>query len=225
MKDSQREPHNTRSCHRSESRPRSKIAGERRDWRAFHPYLRNTALMRGLYGLPHRSSSINEGGKPANNPQMSQKEYAEDTAFWSMKKAVQFSARRRTVSVFFSSSLKNKTGKCESYTWIDNTPEVWSNLNHVLSICHPSTIAINVDPEIAFGAGLHVGEYHQFEEHLDAKWKERFVNQPMVAVEFIATKTKSQIVWYKKLMDTAWAIITDGFSERVITPGKTTPEV
>jgi hypothetical protein len=47
----------------------------------------------------------------------------------------------------------------------------------------------------------------------------------MVAVEFVASKVPDQLEWYRKLQSTAWAMIKEGFSEKVITPGETTTEV
>lgn len=150
---------------------------------------------------------------------MSQREYAEDTAFWSLKSATQFSARRRTIQLF----LANVTdGSPSSYTWIGNTPKVWSDLLGVLEKQNPESIAINIDQQIAFSAGLHVGEFSNILQELDS-WKTRLVSRPMLAVEFIGTMPKTQLGWYKKLQETAWAMISEGFSEKVIVPGKTSP--
>lgn len=152
---------------------------------------------------------------------MSEKEYAEDTAFWSLKRATQFSARRRTVHLF----LANVTdGTPLSYTWIDNTPEVWSDLLSVLEAQNPESIAINVDSQIAFSSGLHVGEFNNILSRLGT-WTEKLVSIPMLAVEFIATMPETRLEWYKKLQETSWAMISEAFSERVITPGKTTTSV
>lgn len=153
---------------------------------------------------------------------MSQKEYAEDTVFWSLKRATQFSARRRTIQLF----LANATGSGQSaYSWIDNTPEVWSELLDVLESQNPATIAVNIDSDIAFSSGMHFGELGEIVQRLGRKWKNRLVSEPMVAVEYIGTMVKDRLPWYRILQETAWAIITEGFSERVITPGKTTTEV
>lgn len=152
---------------------------------------------------------------------MSQKEYAEDTAFWSLKSATQFSARRRTIQLF----LANVTdGSPSSYTWIDITPHVWSNVLAVLEKQNPASIAINIDPQIAFSGGLHVGELDNILLELGS-WSKRLVSVPMLAVEFIGTMPKAQLSWYKKLQETTWAMISDGFSEKVITPGRTTTAV
>ncbi|KAH8601766.1 xaa-Pro aminopeptidase family enzyme [Bisporella sp. PMI_857] len=152
---------------------------------------------------------------------MSEKEYAEDTVFWSLKSATQFSARRRTVTLF----LANVTDDSPlEYNWIDNTPTVWSDLLDVLEKHNPATIAVNVDPQIAFSSGLHVGEYDNIIGELGPYWAERFRSVPMLAVEYIGTMPRGQLEWYKKLMETAWAMISEAFSESVIVPGKTTTE-
>lgn len=153
---------------------------------------------------------------------MSEKEYAEDTVFWSLKSATQFSARRRTVTLF----LANVTdGSPSAYNWIDNTPTVWLDLLKVLETQNPESIAVNVDSQIAFSSGLHVGEMQQIITNLGPHWSERLVSVPMLAVEYIGTMPKAQLGWYKKLMETAWAMIAEGFSEKVVIPGKTTTEV
>jgi hypothetical protein len=36
---------------------------------------------------------------------------------------------------------------------------------------------------------------------------------------------EGQLEWYKKLQETTWAMISEAFSEKVITPGETSTEV
>lgn len=95
----------------------------------------------------------------------------------------------------------------------------------VLEECGPKTIAVNTDPQVAFASGLHKGEFDNLVKFLGYKWSDRFIDQPMVAVEYISKMPRQQLGWYRKLMETAWAMISEGFSEKVITPGKTTTEV
>jgi hypothetical protein len=153
---------------------------------------------------------------------MSQKEYAEDTVFWSLKSAKQFSARRRTVNLFIANPTK---GTPSSYTWIDNTPQVWVDILDVLEKQNPSKIAINADEGSAFSSGLHVGEFGVFKSELGVKWAERFVVERMVAIEFVGTMVPGRLEWYEKLQHTAWAMISEGFSSNVIVPGETTTNV
>jgi hypothetical protein len=153
---------------------------------------------------------------------MSQREHAEDTVFWSLKPSTVFAARRRTIQLFLASPNLSTPS---SYTWIDNTPLVWEELLSVLEAQDPKTIVINVDADIAFSSGLHAGEIQEITSQLGPKWTKRFISKPMIGVEFVATMVKGQLEWYKKLQETAWAIISEAFSERVITPGKTSTEV
>ena len=151
--------------------------------------------------------------------QMSQREYAEETVFWTLKSATQFSARRRTTTLF----LANATGNTpDSYTWIDNTPGVWDELKEMLEAQDPATIALNIEQDIAFSSGMHAGEFQALYAGVGPKWARRFITQPMLAVEYIATQPAARMSWYPRLMETAWAMIDEAFSERVITPGKTT---
>lgn len=108
---------------------------------------------------------------------------------------------------------------------IDNTPTVYTSILSVLSSQNPSSIAINTHSSIAFSSGLHVGELSELKQKLGSKWTSRFVDRPMVAVEFIGTMVEGRLDWYRKLQETAWAIIGEAFSERVIVPGVTTTEV
>lgn len=150
---------------------------------------------------------------------ISQREYAEDTVFWALKEFEQFSARRRTTQLF----LANATGDSQSaYNWIDNTALVWTELRSILADQQPRTIALNTHAELAFSGGLHAGERDAIEAALGNEWAERFVLEPMIAVEVVATMVDSRLEWYRKMMETAWAIIEEAFSNKIITPGETT---
>ncbi|KAK3361976.1 xaa-Pro aminopeptidase family enzyme [Lasiosphaeria ovina] len=151
---------------------------------------------------------------------ISQREYAEETVFWSLKSAREFSARRRTTLLFLAES-DNSTA-ASAYKWIDNTPGLWSELRGVLAARDPQTIAINTSPDISFSSGLHAGELEAVSAGIGKRWAARFVSKPMLAVEYIATMTESRAIWYRRLQSTAWAMISEAFSSRVIMPGVTT---
>ncbi|KAI1406872.1 hypothetical protein F5Y13DRAFT_176188 [Hypoxylon sp. FL1857] len=150
---------------------------------------------------------------------MSQREYAEDTVFWALKEATQFSARRRTTHLFLADPVD---GAPSSYSWIENTEAVWTDLRTILAAQQPQSIALNTHPEIAFSGGLHAGELDAVVKGIGEEWKDKFVLEPMLGVEFVATMVKGRLPWYRKMMETAWAIIEEGFSEKVIVPGKST---
>ena len=47
----------------------------------------------------------------------------------------------------------------------------------------------------------------------------------MLGVEYVATRVEGQLEWYQKLQESAWAMVTEAFSEKVIVPGVTTSQV
>ncbi|EJD53954.1 xaa-Pro aminopeptidase family enzyme [Auricularia subglabra TFB-10046 SS5] len=152
---------------------------------------------------------------------LSQREYAEDTVFWSFAPATTFSARRRTLTLFHTNT-SSLAGKPNPLTWIDNTPQVWSELRDTLAAFDPQTIGLNIDSYVAFADGMHAGELELLSAQLGEKWMSRTVRKPMVAVEFIASRVPGQLAVYRDMQETIWAMISEGFSARIVTPGKTT---
>jgi hypothetical protein len=102
---------------------------------------------------------------------------------------------------------------------------MWDELRAVLAVQDPRRIAVDTHPQIAFSSGLHAGELDALREGLGTKWAERFVSEPMVAVEYIATMPVGRKEWYRRLQATAWAAIDEAFSERVVEPGRSTTAV
>ncbi|CZR62103.1 uncharacterized protein PAC_12000 [Phialocephala subalpina] len=156
---------------------------------------------------------------------MSQHEHAEDTIFWSLKHSTQFAARRRTLDLFIAPA-PGSPSSLSYYSWIDNTPEVWDNVLEVLEKHDPKKIVINDDAEVAFAGGMHAGELVEIKKRLGKKWEGRFVSEAGVGVEFVGTMPEGndRLKWYRALMETAWAMIGEAFSEKAITPGLTTTE-
>lgn len=109
--------------------------------------------------------------------------------------------------------------------WIDNTGQAWPELRATLDELSPNRIVLNVDENIAFSGGLHAGELAVIERELGAQWMNRTVNEAMLAVEYVATRVPGQKHYYRKMQEIAWALVEEGFSEKVIVPGKTTTEV
>ncbi|CAA7259640.1 unnamed protein product [Cyclocybe aegerita] len=152
-----------------------------------------------------------------------QREHAEDTIWWSIKNATDFDAHRRTVLLFHTndSSLANTPNPLK---WVDNIGQVWPELRRVLGEYRPFRIVLNTDEDIAFAGGLHVGELAILQRELGKYWTNRFVNEPMLAVEFVATKLPSQLEYYRIMQENVWAMLEEGFSDKVIEPGVTTTE-
>ncbi|OCH94331.1 hypothetical protein OBBRIDRAFT_770092 [Obba rivulosa] len=154
---------------------------------------------------------------------MSQREYAEDTIWWSIKDATEYAPHRRTV-VLFHRNTSSLAGQPNPLRWVDNTGQLWPELRETLEGYDPARIALNVDKDIAFGGGLHVGELEVLQEQLGEKWMSRAINQPMLGIEYVAGRVPGQLHYYRDLQETTWALIEEAFSNKVITPGHTTTE-
>lgn len=155
---------------------------------------------------------------------MSQREYAEDTIWWSIKNATEYAPHRRTVLLFHTNS-SSLSGRPNPLKWVDNTGQVWDELRGVLESYNPRKIVINVDRNIAFGGGLHVGELEVLQEELGENWMNSTMNEPMLGIEYVATRVPGQLAYYRDLQEIAWALMEEAFNEKVIQPGVTTTEV
>jgi hypothetical protein len=157
--------------------------------------------------------------------QISMLENGEDPVFWLLKSAEQFSARRRTIYLFLADDSDKKPFE---YSWIDNTPQIWTDLANVIEERNITQMVTNIDPLVAFSSGMHYGEVRQILANLnktlesDIPWSKRMGNLPSVALSFIALQPDARLPWYRRLQETAWAIIDEAFSEKVITSDVTT---
>ncbi|KAJ4479303.1 hypothetical protein J3R30DRAFT_3657308 [Lentinula aciculospora] len=154
---------------------------------------------------------------------MSQREHAEDTIWWSIKNATDYDAHRRTVLLFHTNGSALE-GRPNPIKWVDNTGQVWPELLQTLINFNPRRIAINVDENIAFGGGLHVGEYDTISRALGPEWIQRMVNVPLLGIEYVTTKLESQLKYYRDMQHIVWLMMEEGFSHRTILPGVTTTE-
>ncbi|KAH9482794.1 hypothetical protein JR316_0004894 [Psilocybe cubensis] len=152
-----------------------------------------------------------------------QREHAEDTIWWSIKNATDFDSHRRTI-LLFHNNQSSLAGAPNPLKWIDNTGLVWPELRNTLAEFKPSRIVLNTDEDIAFAGGLHVGELAVLRRELGDFWIEKTVNEPMLAVEFVASKVSGQLPYYRRMQENVWAMLEQGFSHHVIQPGKTTTE-
>ena len=127
--------------------------------------------------------------------------------------------------MLFHTNTSSLAGQPNPLKWVDNTGAVWPELTGILETFNPKRIAVNIDRNIAFGGGLHVGEWEVLQEQLGPKWVGRMVNEPMLGIEFVAARIPGQVEYYRLMQETTWALIEEAFSERVITPGVTSTEV
>ena len=179
-----------------------------------------------------------------NNVQMwivDMREYNEDPVFSSLVSATTFSARRRTIYVFFDRGPEkgierlalggsSHGGLYDAYrdTTLKNAELwgdiQWSTLANIVNNRDPKTISVNISNTHAFSDGLSAGEWELMQKALGPKYLGRVVRAERLPLDYIAVRIPEMLPLYEKMMQTSHAIIEQAFSSKVITPGKTTTQ-
>ena len=170
---------------------------------------------------------------------LSMREYAEDPVFWSITAPTTFAARRRSIYVF----TKRDDGTVEKLAlggtsqggvfqaFRSNRPaptqptaelvgdEQWNLLRELLEDRDP-----NIDPVWAFSDGLHSGESEVLMAAIGEKYRSRVKREPRLAMNYISLRIPEMLPRYRKMQETVHAIISEAFSNTVITPGTTTTD-
>jgi Xaa-Pro aminopeptidase len=175
------------------------------------------------------------------------REYNEDPVFWALVSPTTFFARRRTIYVFFDRggergverlALGGTTqgGLYQAYVARDTVdpsigrrPELvgqaqWDLLARVVRERDPKTIAVNISQTHAFSDGLSAGEWEQLARTLPSGYLPRVVRAEGLALDYQAIRAPAMLPAYRRMMEVVWAVIDTAFSNRVITPGKTTTD-
>jgi Xaa-Pro aminopeptidase len=173
---------------------------------------------------------------------LSMREYAEDPVFWSIAAPTTFAARRRSIYLFLrqpDGTVRNialggtdQGGIFEAYKAPDQSIEgaelvgtdQWSLFHRFVEEADPASIVLNIDPVHAFSDGLHSGEREALEDALGDEFLPRVKRTPKLALDFIAIRAPQMEARYRLIQETVHAIISEAFSNRVITPGITTTD-
>lgn len=174
---------------------------------------------------------------------LSMREYGEDPVFWSITSPTTFAARRRSIYVFhlrpdgefdrlalggtdqgglfqaFRSSRPAPTQETAEL-WGD---EQWALLRELIEDRDPANIVVNIDEDWAFADGLTAGEREAMERAL-GPWWERVKREPRLGVDYIAHMIPEKMPRYRQIMETVHAMVSEAFSNAVITPGVTTTD-
>lgn len=179
-----------------------------------------------------------------NNVQMwiiPMREYNEDPVFSSLVSATTFAARRRTIYVFFDRGPEkgverlalggtSQGGLYVAYrdTTLGNAElwgkDQWKLLTKVVEERDPRTISVNISQTHAFSDGLSAGEWEQLQEALGPKYVPRIIRAERLPHDYISIRIPEMLPIYREMMKTVHAIIAEAFSNKVITPGKTTTQ-
>lgn len=163
------------------------------------------------------------------------REYLEDPVLATMLNATSMRARRRTILVFFDPgegqpverltvSRYGLGGLFEPSWTPEEQPDQWQRLAELIAERDPKRIAVNTSPLTAFGDGMTYSQYQDLVAALPAEYEQSIVPGEPLAVGWLESRTPSEMELYPSIVRMAHAIIAEGLSDAVITPGETTAE-
>ncbi|MCC6540303.1 MAG: M24 family metallopeptidase [Bryobacterales bacterium] len=170
------------------------------------------------------------------------REYNEDPAFWSLVSPTVMAARRVTILIFYDRGATrggverlalgggSNGGLYEVYRdpsaagkelYLDAQ---WRTFRKAVDDRRPRSIALNISTTHAFSDGLTAGLRAQVEEALGPEWRAKIKPAELLPLQYIQVRLPEMLPVYRRMMAWVHETIAEMFSNRVITPGKTTDE-
>lgn len=159
------------------------------------------------------------------------REYNEDPVVKTMLPATWLSARRRTVLMFYDNGETVERLAVSRYAVADifpaawnpeEQPDQWARVSELIAERNPSKIALNVSSTFALADGMSASQHEGLISALPDDLKSRVVYDPAMAIGWLERRIPEEMTMYPHIVALAHAIIQEGFSDAVITPGETT---
>lgn len=163
------------------------------------------------------------------------REYNEDPVMRTMLPATWLNARRRTIIVFNRDKERDtleriavaryNIGENITSAWDpEEQPDQWQALVEIIEERDPEQIGLNYSDDFNIADGIVKTDYEAFKNVLPEKYRDRIVSAEKLAIGWIETRSEKEMQLYEELVAMTHDIIAEAFSEKVITPGKTTSE-
>ncbi len=162
------------------------------------------------------------------------REYAEDPVYFTLVPQPSYAARRTTMLVFFRkadgtveklSVNRYPLGGAYTSAWAGGDLDAqWKALAEVIVSRNPRRIGINVSREWPVADGLTAALRDRLLEVLPADYAQRLTPAEPLVIRWFETRTPMEAEVYPQIVAVARGVISEAFSERVITPGVTRTE-
>lgn len=162
------------------------------------------------------------------------REYNEDPVIKTLLPSTWISARRTTILVFARKEdgsvnayaiAPYKVGNVFEKAWDKSKqPNQWLALVDLIEQHKPNSIAINQSKHWAHADGLVATDKENLIAHLPDNYKTKLVSAEPLAVSWLEQRIPEEINAYKGIVKIAHEIIAEAFSNKVITPNKTTTD-
>lgn len=163
------------------------------------------------------------------------REYNEDPVVETMLPATWLAARRRTILLFHDPGAGRPIEKLavSRYTpgpWYEQAwdpatqPDQWRQVAELIRERDPERIGVNRSAVYPLADGLTASEEEAFLAALDRRYRDRVHSAEKLALGWLETRSAAEMKVYPQIVRMAHAIIAEGLSEQVITPGVTTTD-
>ena len=163
---------------------------------------------------------------------MPTREYNEDPVFASMSPLTYYASRRRTILVFYNPGggkpvERYSVGRFDYdgiYTLVPTHNDAqYEGLRKLVDQKNPKVIGINESDAWQHADGITANEKRRLVEALGPH-AAKIKSAEMLAVGWLEVKIPEELEAYRHAMKVAHMVIREAFSNKVITPGKTTNE-
>tara|TARA_B100000963_G_scaffold136542_1_gene118789 strand:- start:898 stop:2229 length:1332 start_codon:yes stop_codon:yes gene_type:complete len=163
------------------------------------------------------------------------REYNEDPVIKTLLPPTWLNARRRTILAFHYDKKSKNLEKVAiaRYSFGKNIPSIWNKeeepnqmkaLANFIEERNPEKIGLNFSDHFALADGIVKTDYELLLNNLPSKLSKKVVSAEELAIRWIETRTKKEMIIYDQLVEITHGIINEAFSTKVITPGVTTTD-
>ncbi|NQT80634.1 MAG: aminopeptidase P family protein [Candidatus Aminicenantes bacterium] len=162
------------------------------------------------------------------------REYNEDPVYMSLVPEPTMAARRTSILIFYDRGEKIGVerlsggyygiGDWYKATWIDKKKKQFESLAEVIKERNPKKIGINVSSTWAFGDGLTASLKEKLGKALGSEYSSRLVSAENLCIGWLETRSPQELSVYRHICGIAHDIISEFYSNKVITPDITSTE-
>ena len=162
------------------------------------------------------------------------REYNEDPVYISLMPEPTMFARRTSILIFHDQGLEKGVQRLSgSYygtrgwyqgTWEDKTKKQFQSLAEVIKKLDPKKIGINTSQDWAFGDGLSDTLKEELVKAIGPQLASRLVSAENLCIGWLETRSPQELSVYRHIAGIAHDIISDFYSNQVITPDITTTD-
>ncbi len=162
------------------------------------------------------------------------REYNEDPVYMSLVPEPTMSARRMSILIFYDRGEKIGVerlsggyygiGDLYKATWTDKKKKQFESLAGIIKERNPKKIGINVSSTWAFGDGLTASLKEKLKKALGSEYSSKFVSAENLCIGWLETRSPQELSVYRHICGIAHDIISEFYSNKVITPDITSTE-